>query len=53
MVGRREFLRGSVGAASALLLLKNSDCAWASEAGGVDSRIEVLAGEPQIGRAHV
>jgi len=46
MVGRREFLRGSVGAASALLLLKNSATAWASEASGVDSRIEVLAGEP-------
>jgi len=45
MVGRREFLRGSVGAASTLLL-KNSATAWASEASGVDSRIEVLAGEP-------
>src|SRR4029077_2470141 len=28
------------------LLLKNSATAWASEASGVDSRIEVLAGEP-------
>src|SRR5438477_7506445 len=46
MVGRREFLRGTVGAAGAMLFLKSPATAWASEAGGVDSRIEVLLGEP-------
>ena len=46
MVGRREFLRGSAGAAGALLFVKNAPTAWSSEASGVDSRIEVLQGEP-------
>jgi len=46
MVRRREFLRGSVGAAGALLFVRNSATAWASDASDVDSRIEVLLGEP-------
>src|SRR5258707_447990 len=46
MVGRRGFLRGSVGAAGALLFVKDAPIPWAGEASGVDSRIEVLLGEP-------
>jgi alpha-N-arabinofuranosidase len=47
MVGRRGFLRASAAAsAGALCFVRKSPLAWAAESGGVDSRIEVLAGEP-------
>src|SRR5947209_5292957 len=47
MVGRRGFLRASAAAsAGALCFVRKSPLAWAAESGGVDTRIEVLAGEP-------
>src|SRR5215813_9159199 len=46
MVKRREFIRNSVSAAGALLLVKNSPFSFAPDSGGADSRIEVLLGEP-------
>lgn len=47
MVGRRGFLRTSAAAsAGALCFVTKSPLAWTAESGGVDSRIEVLAGEP-------
>src|SRR5215475_34834 len=46
MVKRREFIRNSVSAAGALLLVRNSPFSFAPDSGGADSRIEVLLGEP-------
>ncbi|MBZ5654354.1 MAG: alpha-L-arabinofuranosidase [Acidobacteriia bacterium] len=46
MVGRRQFIRDSVVGAGALLLSRSTPFARASDSSGVDSRIEILLGEP-------
>jgi hypothetical protein len=46
MIGRREFLRNTLATTGAALAARSlSSFAWA-QSSGVDSRIEVLSGEP-------